>query len=113
MPYLFPSFLLSFCLLIISHSVDLRVVVIGNLGPFSSKGNIVQFRLGANDHSTLTGKLEIGASGTQVDLSDKLASGVPDVYSVSTSRINVTLGIAVYTIWESNVDKCECLATSP
>jgi len=97
----------------ISHSADLGVIVIGNLGSLGTKGNIVQLGLGANDHSTLTGELEVGAGGTQVDLSNKLTGRVPDVHTVSTSSIYVALGIAVDPIWESDVDKCECLAASP
>jgi hypothetical protein len=110
MPYVFPS---SLAAAYISHSADLRVIVIGNLSSFGPKRHIVQFRLCANDHSPLTGELEVGASGTQVNLSNKLAGRIPDVYSVSTSTVDVPLGIAVDTIWESNVDKGECLAASP
>jgi hypothetical protein len=54
----------------ISHSADLGVIVIGDFSSFGSEGHIVQFRLCANDHSPLTGKLEVGASGTQVDFPD-------------------------------------------
>jgi hypothetical protein len=106
----FPS---SLAAAYISHSADLGVIVIGNLGPLSSEGHIVQFRLCANDHSTLTGELEVGASGTQVNLSNELTGRIPDMYSVSTSSVDVALGIAVDPIWESNVDKGECLAASP
>jgi hypothetical protein len=95
------------------HSADLRVIVIGNLSSFGPERHIVQFRLCANDHSTLTGELEIGASGTQVDFPNELTGRVPDVYSVSTSSVDVALGVAVDTIWESNVDEGECLAASP
>jgi hypothetical protein len=35
------------------------------------------------------------------------------MYTVSTSSVDVPLGIAVDPIWESNVDKGECLAASP
>jgi len=97
----------------IPHLVDLRVIIIGDLGSFCSKGNVVQFGLGADDHSTLTGELEVRTSGTQVDFANKLTGRVPDMYSISTSSINIPLGIAVNTIWESDIDKCECLAASP
>jgi hypothetical protein len=101
------------CICLTSHSADLRVIVIRDLGSLGSESHIVQFRFSTNDHSTLTGELEIGARGTQVDLSNKLTGRVPDVYAVSTSSVDVPLGIAVDTIWESDVDKGECLAASP
>ena len=106
----FPS---SLAAAYISHSADLGVIVIGDFSSFGSEGHIVQFRLCANDHSTLTGELEIGTSGTQVDFPNELTGRIPDVYSVSTSGIYVALGIAVNSIWESNVDEGECLAASP
>jgi hypothetical protein len=96
-----------------SHSADLGVIVIGDFSSFGSKGHVVQFRLGANDHSTLTGELEVGAGGSQVDFPNELTGRVPDMYSVSTSGVYVALGIAVNPIWESDVDKGECLAASP
>jgi hypothetical protein len=95
------------------HSADLGVIVIGNFSSLGPEGHVVQFRLCANDHSPLTGELEVGASGTQVDFTDELTGRVPDVYTVSTSSVDVPLGIAVDPIWESNVDKGECLAASP
>ena len=106
-------FLLLSSLLFISNSVDLRVIVVGDLGSLGPKSHIIQLGLGADDHSTLTGELEIGASGTQVDFTNELTGRVPDMYAISTSSINIALGIAVNTIWESHIDKCECLAASP
>jgi hypothetical protein len=106
----FPS---SLAAAYISHSADLRVIVIGNFSSLGPESNIVQFRLCANDHSTLTGKLEVGASGTQIDFPNELTGRIPDMYTVSTSSVDVPLGIAVDTIWESNVDEGECLAASP
>jgi len=106
-------FLLLSPMLFISNSIDLRVIVVGDLGSLGPKSHIIQLGLGADDHSTLTGELEVRTCGTQVDFTNKLTGRVPDMYSVSTSSINIPLGIAVNTIWESDIDKCECLAASP
>ena len=106
-------FLLLSPMLFISNSIDLRVIVVGDLGSLGPKSHIIQLGLGADDHSPLTSELEVRTSGTQVDFTNELTGRVPDMYSVSTSSINIPLGIAVNTIWESDIDKCECLAASP
>ena len=55
-------FLLLSPLLFISNSVDLRVIVVGDLGSLGPKSHIIQLGLGADDHSSLPGKLLRSAS---------------------------------------------------
>jgi hypothetical protein len=78
-------------------SAHLRVIIIRDLCPFRAKSRIVKLGLGANDHPTLTGELEIGSSHTQVYLSDELPRRVPDMDTITTTSIDVSLGVTMDT----------------
>ena len=117
-------FLLRSPLLFISNSVDLRVIVVGDLGSLGPKSHIIQLGFGADDHSPLTSELEVRTSGTQVDFTNKLTGRVPDVDTIPTASVDVAFGIAVdpyrqlhaesvRTIWESDVDESKSLPISP
>jgi hypothetical protein len=63
----------------------------------SGQGDVEQLGLSCDDHATLASKLEVGRSGTCVDLADELARGVPDVDTVTAARVDAALGVGVDT----------------
>jgi hypothetical protein len=78
-------------------SAHLRVIIIRDLCPFRAKSRIVKLGLGTNDHPTLTSELEIGSGHTQVNLSDELSRRVPDMHTITTTSIDVSLGVTMDT----------------
>lgn len=55
------------------------------------KGSVEELRLAHNDHTPLTGKLEVGGHDAGVDLAEKLAGSIPDVDAVVGAGVNVSL----------------------
>ena len=74
---------------------------------------VVQLGLGADDHSAVASELEVRAGGAQVNLAEELARGVPDLDAVAAARVNIAVGVGVYTIWRARINKGERFAVDP
>lgn len=72
-----------------------RLVV--ELGTLSSQSDIKQLGLSSDNHPSLSSKLEVGSNSSGVDLANELASGVPDVDTITAASVHTALGVSMDT----------------
>lgn len=85
----------------------------GNNGALSSQGDIIKLCLGCDDHSAFPSEVEICRCHAYEDFAQECAGGVPNVHSIADSRVHITVGVAVDTVWDARRHIAEQLAIAP
>lgn len=62
-----------------------------------TQGDVEQLGLPSNDHASVSSKLEVGSSGSSVNLANELGGGVVDPDTVTGTSVQAALGVGVNT----------------